>query len=314
VLEAKVELRRSRLELMLKVLDVDGAVRRVRGGWESTGAAWTYDAERLARVAAARAAEAQLMLDYEATTACRMEFLRRALDDPEAARCGRCDNCVGSSPYTGEISESGLASSRAHLGRPGVLVPPRRQWPTALTVASGKIPAGQLAETGRVIGRLSDLGWGERLRRLVAPESPDGAVPAEVVGAIVEVLKDWAAGDERWSARPVGIVSVGSVRHVALVRSLAARISEIGQLPVLGEIGVAGGAGAGRANSAHRVMALHDRLSVDSELAARVAASGGPLLLVDDYIDSGWTMAIGSRLLRMAGATSVLPLALGLAG
>ncbi len=312
VLEAKVELRRSRLELMLKVLDVDGAVRRVKGGWESTGAPWSYDAGRLERVAAARASEAQLMLDYETTSECRMEFLRRALDDPEATRCGRCDNCTGAPMFAAEISESGLGAARSHLGRPGVLVAPRRQWPTALTIASGKIPAGQLAETGRVIGRLSDLGWGDRLRRLVAVDANDGPVPPEVVTAIVEVLKDWATGDDQWSARPVGIVAVGSSRHPELVRSLAGRIGEIGRLPVLGQISVGGGTGAGRANSAHRVMALHDRLSLDGDLAAAVAASEGPLLLVDDYIDSGWTMAIGARLLRQAGASAVFPLALGL--
>src|SRR5215813_5109536 len=75
VIEAAVEIRRSRLELMLKVLDVDGAVRRVRGGWESTGHPWAYDRDRLDRVHAARDAEAALMLDYQATSQCRMEFL-----------------------------------------------------------------------------------------------------------------------------------------------------------------------------------------------------------------------------------------------
>src|SRR5665647_775399 len=49
-LETRVDLRRSRLEMMLKVLDVDGAVARTRGGWTATGAAWTYDADRYARV------------------------------------------------------------------------------------------------------------------------------------------------------------------------------------------------------------------------------------------------------------------------
>src|SRR3989442_15817385 len=54
-LEARVELRRGRLELMLKVLDVDGAVRRVAGGPGATGAPWRRDTNRDERVAAARA-------------------------------------------------------------------------------------------------------------------------------------------------------------------------------------------------------------------------------------------------------------------
>src|SRR3954468_11889995 len=96
-LEPRVELSRSRLEQMLKVLDVDGAVRRVQGGWLATGEPWTYDAERYAKVAEVRQAEQQAMRDYISGAGCRLEFLRRQLDDPEATPCGRCDNCTGRS-------------------------------------------------------------------------------------------------------------------------------------------------------------------------------------------------------------------------
>ena len=95
VLETHVDLSRGRLESMLKVLDVDGAVRRVGGGWTATGQPWHYDAERYERVAAERAREQEAMLAYQATDGCRMEYLRRQLDDPAAAPCGRCDNCTG---------------------------------------------------------------------------------------------------------------------------------------------------------------------------------------------------------------------------
>lgn len=80
-LEPLVELRRSRLETMLKVLDVDGAVKRVKGGWIATGQPWTYDTERYAWVARQRETEQQAMREYAATTGCRMEFLQRQLDD-----------------------------------------------------------------------------------------------------------------------------------------------------------------------------------------------------------------------------------------
>ena len=115
-LEPMVELSRSRLEMVLKVLDVDGAVRRVRGGWESTGQSWEYEAERYARVNEARGVEQRAMLDYQATAECRMEFLLRQLDDPHAAPCGRCDNCTGDHRATDVAARppsndsSGLAS------------------------------------------------------------------------------------------------------------------------------------------------------------------------------------------------------------
>ena len=97
-LEPMVDLNRTRLEMVLKVLDVDGAVRRVKGGWLGTGQDWSYDEERYRRLDEARRREQQAMLDYQDTAECRMVFLRNQLDDPElrdGERCERCDNCTG---------------------------------------------------------------------------------------------------------------------------------------------------------------------------------------------------------------------------
>src|SRR4051812_23994183 len=151
-LEPVVELSRNRLEVVLKVLDVDGAVKRVRGGWESTGQSWSYDAERYDRIGEARAVEQQAVLDYLGTTGCRMEFLLRQLDDPHASPCGRCDNCTGERP-SAEVSSGAATVARERLLRPGVDVAPRKQWPTGMAAIgvslSGKIAVGEAAEPGR---------------------------------------------------------------------------------------------------------------------------------------------------------------------
>ena len=97
-LENAVDLSRTRIDQALKVLDVDGAVQRVKGGWVATGESWAYDHKRYDGLADAREREQNLMLAYESTDACRMVFLRSELDDPtigEGERCGRCDNCTG---------------------------------------------------------------------------------------------------------------------------------------------------------------------------------------------------------------------------
>jgi ATP-dependent DNA helicase RecQ len=107
-------------------------------------------------------------------------------------------------------------------------------------------------------------------------------------------------------------VGLQSSRHPALIRTLAAQIAKVGRLPLLGAVATA--PVGGRANSAHRVRSLLDVVSVPPELAVQLAELNGPVLLVDDYVDSGWTMAIAARALRQAGATAVLPLALGLGG
>jgi ATP-dependent DNA helicase RecQ len=314
VLETRVDLRRSRLELMLKVLDVDGAVRRVRGGWEATGAAWAHDTERYARIAAARESEQDAMRSYVTTSGCRLEYLRRCLDDEAAVPCGRCDRCAGGW-FPVEVSGQALDAARAHLGRPGVTLAPRQMWPTGLAAVgvplSGRIPPGEQALPGRAVGRLSDLGWGGRLRSLLADGAPDGPVPDDVFGAVVQTLAAWARGDDAWVERPVAVVTVGSRRRPRLVGSLGERIASVGRLPLLGAVAASSAGPAGsRANSAQRVRVLHDSFTVPP----LPAGLEGPVLLVDDLVDTGWTMALVARLLRQAGAPAVLPFALALSG
>ncbi|MGA5220368.1 RecQ family ATP-dependent DNA helicase [Streptomyces cinereoruber] len=326
-LEAAVDLRRTRLETMLKVLDVDGAVRRVKGGWESTGRPWAYDTDRYAWVARQRAAEQQAMRDYVSATGCRMEFLRRQLDDEGAAPCGRCDNCAGAWADT-SVSQETLTGATRELDRPGVEVEPRRMWPTGMPALGielkGRIPAGEQCSTGRALGRLSDIGWGNRLRPLLAENAPDGPVPDDVLKAAVAVLADWARSPGGWapgvpdaSARPVGVVAVPSLARPHLVGSLARGIADIGRLPYLGTLTYTGPDGAHavrRSNSAQRLRALSGAFAVSEELSAALAAAPGPVLLVDDFTDSGWTLAVAARLLRRAGAEQVLPLVLAAAG
>jgi ATP-dependent DNA helicase RecQ len=319
-LEARVDLSRSRLEMMLKVLDVDGAVRRVAGGWEVTGQEWAYDADRYARVTAERSREQQAMLGYIATGECRMEYLRRELDDPAAARCGRCDNCTGRR-WVGEVSEAGVVAARERLLRPGVEVAPRKMWPAGMpslgVEVSGKIPAGLTAEPGRALARLTDLGWGQRLRGLFASWAvgnepvpgepvPDEPVPDEMVDAVVRVLAAWD-----WARRPAGVVTVPSRSRPRLVASLGERIAALGRLPYLGQLERVGvGPAAAQYNSAQRLRALWTAFAVPGEVADAVAALDGPVLLVDDRVDTGWTMTVAAKLLREAGAPAVLPLAL----
>ncbi|NHI17601.1 RecQ family ATP-dependent DNA helicase [Microbacterium excoecariae] len=306
-IEAAVDIRRTRLELLLKVLDVDGAVRRVRGGWEATGASWAYDAERYERIAAARRAEQADMLAYERGDECRMAFLQRRLDDDTAAPCGRCDVCAGA--WLGAGIDAGRVSEAARsLDRVGVPIEPRRQWPTGLDRLGvphrGRLPAEEQAAAGRGLARLTDLGWGGPLRQLFAEGAPDAPVPEAVLAACVRVLAEW-----EWDARPAAVASVPSRRRPVLIDSLATGLARVGRLPSLGPLHAAP-AEARRGptgNSAFRVAELDGRFS-----AAGLAVPPAPVLLVDDLVDSRWTLTLAARELRRAGASAVLPFALAL--
>ena len=301
-LETLVDMGRTRLEMVLKVLDVDGAVRRVKGGWISTGQDWVYDEERYRRLDEARTREQQAMLDYVDTADCRMTYLRTQLNDPELVdgeRCGRCDNCTGAR-YDAHVDDAAAAETRARLMRPGVEITPRKQWPSGLQNLgidlNGRISDGPAA--GRAIGRLTDLGWGARLRAVL--DEPDGEVPDDVVRAAVDVLASWD-----WETRPTAVMALDSERRPQFVASLARRLAELGRLHDLGTLRYRPGRRpATAANSAYRVAALNG-----SWEAPELPPVDGPLLLVDDVTDTGWTLTMSSRGLRQAGAPVVLPFA-----
>ncbi|WP_370332757.1 ATP-dependent DNA helicase RecQ [Mycolicibacterium hippocampi] len=305
-LEPLVDLGRSRLEMVLKVLDVDGAVRRVKGGWVGTGTAWEYDEPRYRNLDEARRREQQAMLEYQRTAECRMAFLRRQLDDPELGadeRCGRCDNCTGVRPAV-DVDATAAEDTRQRLMRPGVELSPRKQWPSGLSKLgvqlSGRITDGPAP--GRAIGRLTDLGWGARLRKLL--DDADAKVSDDVVQAAVKVLASW-----EWAARPTAVMGLDSDTHPLLISSLARKLAELGRLTDLGTLRYAPERRpVTAANSAYRVAALHRSWSPPDPGA--VEAAGGPVLLVDDMTDTGWTLTMAARVVRAAGAPAVLPFAL----
>ncbi|GAA1630816.1 MULTISPECIES: RecQ family ATP-dependent DNA helicase [Brevibacterium] len=307
-LETLVGTKRTRLQLLLKTLEVEEAVEKVRGGYVSTGRGWTYDRERYEKVAEVRAAEAQAMLDYEATGECRMEFLIRQLDDPDPQRCGRCDNCAGVW-WSTEISAETQRETAGTLHRIGLPIEPRSTWPSGMAnigvSLKGRIPAEELAAEGRVIARLSDLGQGQVLREFLAPDAPDAEVPAQIGRWCLDVLGQWD-----WEDRPEVVVSLPSARRPKTIRSLAANLASAGRLIDGGELLQVHEHGTPDVNSAFRVKGLHDAFVVPPEVAEAVA--GKSVLLVDDEIVSRWTMAIAARALRQAGATAVLPFALAL--
>ncbi|MEI4279952.1 RecQ family ATP-dependent DNA helicase [Klenkia terrae] len=350
-LETVADVRRSRLELLLKVLSVDGAVERVQGGWRSTGVPWVYDADRYARVTRTREAEQRSMIAYARPVdeaVCRMAFLQEALDDPTAAPCGRCDVCAGPW-YPTDIPAGAAEAANARLDRPGVELPPRAQWPTGAdrlgVEVKGKIAPGDQVLTGRAVARLTDLGWGQRLRTLLgddgvggvaslaedleAPsieEDPDAAFDVshrvirpgvasdapptdELMAACARVLGAWD-----WADRPAAVVAVPSRRRPALVSGVAQGLARLGRLPYLGELelqhgGPTGGPGG---NSAFRLAGVWQRIVVGDELRGRLADLTGPVLLVDDLADSRWTVTVAGRELRRAGASGVLPFVLAL--
>jgi ATP-dependent DNA helicase RecQ len=300
-LEARVAVRRTRIEALLKVLDVDGAVERVKGGYRATGRPWRLDVDRVARVREARARERDAMRTYrDGDVGCRMAFLRAQLDDPDATPCGRCDRCIGKGPHVEVADDAVVAAWRMLRGQEHRLAP-RKLWPTGtaheVPEARGRIAPGRQAAEGRALAFADDPGWGPVVDGYLRGEP---GREDEVVDGLVQVLARW-----RWAERPTWITWVPSARSDRAQR-LARRLGEVGRLPAVDALERVGDRSQDpRANSVHQaVNALRGyRLRDDLD------APRGPVLLVDDVRRSGWTLTVAAWLLRgRDGAGEVLPL------
>ncbi|WP_309343031.1 RecQ family ATP-dependent DNA helicase [Actinomyces oris] len=337
VLETATSLRRSRLESMLKVLDVDGAVRRVRGGWESTGRPWRYDAQRYARVEAARRAEQEAMVAYErlgtdtgpgrTTVSCRMAFLRSVLDDPlleQGWRCGACDLCGGLDLPDAPDQEQ-VGAAREALGRVGVELRARRQWPAGMDRLGlgrfkGRIGADRQAATGLAVGRLDGLGTSVVLRDLVACAS-DGEVPValrpqvlQAVDRLAEIIRDEqeAAGSDGPPGGEPAVVVVDSRTRPRMVRRLGHAVAARLGARALGVVGLSGQEPPQHdVGSAFRLAQVARSLTLQGWSAQAIdGLRERTVVLVDDWSESGWTLTTAAFLLREAGAAAVHPFVL----
>jgi ATP-dependent DNA helicase RecQ len=310
-IEAEVNARRMRIEAMLKVLEVEGAIERGDKGWFRTSQPWAYDAERVATVTRLRREEQAAMVEYATTDGCRMAFLRTQLDDvgdggadDGLPPCGRCDNCTGASSDV-ELDAALVAEAVQFLRASRLEVEPRRQWPAGIDEAKGRIPKEEQLQPGRALGLLGDGGWGSVVAGLLRTADEDTEVSDEVAKAAVALIGTWAPAE----SAPV-VTWIPSAARPRLVESLAIRIADelgwerlalvrrVRPMPPQSEM----------ANSAQQVRNVFRAFGIVDP------PPGRPLLLVDDVAESRWTLTVvGGQLIR-AGSGPVSPFVLAKAG
>lgn len=295
---SEVNVRQSRLESMLKILDVEGAVERQSGGsWLRTLGPWSYDRDRVERVTAARRAEQEAMATYVTTDSCLMAFLRKELDDSEAEPCGRCANCTGQH-WEGVSDPAAVAEAGHWLRASALVIEPRQLWMSDLPGLPRSIPAELRLEEGRSLSLYNDGGWGTVVRQA---KYYGALFPDELVEAAVRLARGWAPDPP-----PTWVTCVPSSSHPELVPTFARRLAEALELPFQEAVARIRDARPQKEmeNSAQQLRNVYGAFTVNPNI------SGGPVLLVDDVHDSRWTLTVVGTELRAAGSGPVYPFTL----
>jgi len=302
-IQAAVNIPVKRVDQVLKLLLVDAAIEKRGTIYVRTLAPWEPDEARWDAVKERRVLELGRMREFLTTSECLMEFIGRELDDPNARPCGVCATCAG--PFVETEPDPALVRAAAEfLNHTELEIEPRKQWPmTEKCPVSGRIAQEDRAHVGRALAHYGEAGLGELIAR--SKESL-GEFPDELVEAAVVLI-------ERWSPdpKPEWVTCVQSHRHPELVPGFARRLADrlgIPFVPVLETIGEPPEQRTMQ-NSAHQFQNVYRSMQID---AGQIVPA--PVLVVDDIVDSKWTMTMAASLLGSCGCPAVFPFALALGG
>ncbi|MFZ4519935.1 MAG: ATP-dependent DNA helicase RecQ, partial [Microthrixaceae bacterium] len=228
---------------------------------------------------------------------CLMEYLQRALDDPDPSPCGRCSVCRGGpTVLAGGPDPAAVVAARDFVRGQDLVVEARKRWPSGVE-RRGTIVA---CTDGRALAFADDPGWAEALR------APGDAYPPEVLDGVVALLGRWRRS---WAERPVAVAPLPGTGADAKVRHLCEHLGEVGRLPVLDLLTrVPGNPVPDDAAAGARVAVLDTAITLSPHAAAALEPVRGPVLLVSATMRTGWTQTVAGALLREAGAPAVMPL------
>jgi len=288
----EVNIKRGDVELVLKQLTVDGVLRRLSGQtYERTLKPWVYPTERVQAVTADRRLEQDQMTIYAVGGMCRMQFLTTELNDPDPQPCGMCDLC-GGERFVAELDESLVAEAERFVRRGFVVIEPRRR------KLNHPLREELRLEHGRALCLWNDAGWG----RLVASGKDGGQFDVRLISALADMVVEWAP-----DPMPTWVTYVPSLRHPGLVPDLACRFAQVVGLPVVPLVGKVRETQPqkGQRNTSHQEANVRGAFVLDG------LPRGEPLFLIDDLVDSRWTLVEIGALLRQHGSGPVYPLVLG---
>jgi len=301
MLEQQVNLSHSQIDKTLKYLAVRSpspVIKQVimrRTLWKATPISYTPDRAKIERLTQIRYDEQARMQEYMQNQTCLMQFLARELDDPDPIACGKCAVCQGRLLLPDTAPAALVEEADLFLRRSDQPIQPKINWPD-----NTRIPSAWQAQAGRALCLWGDGGWGESVRR---GKQEDECFDDTLVVALAEMIQ------ERWKPKPppAWITCIPSLTHPELVPKFARRVAVRLGLPFVPCI--------------HKIRQTEPqkRMQNSSQQTSNIQGAfalgpekvpAGAVLLLDDMVDSGWTLAIVALQLLQAGSGPVFPVAL----
>ena len=302
-IESVLNMRYTQITQALKFLSVENPSPVIKSGskWLRTPVEYRMDTEKIRRLTEQRKVEWREVQGYVDDEGCLMEFLAKALDDPHPQPCGKCAYCLGGPVVETSISLDAVVNAARFVRSSELPLRSRIQIPLGAFPEYGfigKLPPELQSETGKVLSRWGDAGWG----KLVAEDKNDGHFRDELVQAAADMMR------ERWHPEPAPtwVACIPSHNHPTLVPDFARKLSAMLEIPFCEIVTKV----KDNPPQKEQQNLFHQCRNLDGVFEIQGDIPGGPVLLVDDIVDSRWTLTIVAALLRQSGSGPVHPMAL----
>jgi ATP-dependent DNA helicase RecQ len=297
---AKINMNDGRIDKCIKYLLVENTIAKSTDNlYYRTGTSWKPNTEHAAAITAIRRQELEKIKEYTLTSECLMQFIAKDLDDIDPQPCGRCSNCLSQRFFPEVVDNDIKRDASAFLAQITYTISPRARWP-ALTFAGNAqiIPAKSRFQTGRALTIASD----DRGISVVHDRTVNPTFDQRLIEASAQYIISWM-GDQLASKC---IVPVPSLRYPKLVSSLAIGVARKLQLPLY-DLFTKKSIGVQQKllrNSYLQCQNILDNFRVDYN------CTGLDILLIDDFVNTRWTITVCAHLLMAEGATAVTPFVL----
>jgi ATP-dependent DNA helicase RecQ len=290
-------MKQTSVEKCLKYLEVNVDVYLEKRGYYKTPKTWKPDLEKSRKITEQRYRELDNINQYAVTKLCYMEYIARELDDVTATPCGKCSNCLHKKLFGTEISQTEFDRAKKFIKEDYNIIKPRKQWPDKECYGELKIPSEMQNQQGLVLSNYGDAGWGRMVSR---NKYQDNYFCDELVEASAELLEPFIIENEIKC-----ITCVTSVRRPELVKNFAERLAN--------KLGLEFFVGIKKDKDTVCQKELNNSQkqwkNVDESFVACDSRSENTLL-VDDMVDSGWTMTVCGYKLLKEGNGKIYPFAL----
>lgn len=294
----KINMKKSKLDKCLKVLAMQSAIYKEESKYYRSVKRWVPDLEHSKKISKIRELELADMDGYVATKECYMEFISYRLDDKDPKKCGKCRNCLKENIFSDTVVKNNVLEAINFIKGDFSIIEPRKQWPVGMKIDDkNKIESNYLMEFGVSLCNYGDAGWG---RQVAKNKYKDEYFSDELVEASYELLKEKIA---EWNIQY--ITWIPSIRRSELVKIFAIRLADKLGIKHIETI-------------TKKIDNVEQKVLENSFYQCENAIKGfeitknfnGNILIVDDMVDSRWTLTVAAYMLRKSGAGKVYPFAL----